>query len=189
MADRPNTHMLREWSDTAMGRALHQELEPDAYSTIHAIDALRLALLAAGQDLVEALDERAALASVTQVPGLWSMYDGDVENDDEPLVGHCGGYFCEVHNLHISCGDPDYDLLVEEHEARHAEVQDATAVDQIMAATELRQYLDTVERALQDDNFAAGEATKRLIGVVRAGITAGAALPMRAALVGIGSDQ
>lgn len=189
MADRPNTHMLREWSDTAMGRALRQELEPDAYSTIHAIDALRLALLAAGQDLVEALDERAALATGTRV----TVLD---DEDDEPFEeGHCGGYFCEVHNLHISCSHPDYDLLVDEHEALHAaefeqaieaaDEQDATAADQVMAATELRQYLDTVEMTAQADaNFAAREAA-RLVRIVRAGIAAGAAPAMRDAMAGI----
>lgn len=183
MADRPNTHMLREWSDTAMGSALRQELEPDAYSTIHAIDALRLALLAAGQELVEALDERAAHATGTRVMVL-------DDEDDEPPVGHCGGYFCRAHNLHISCSHPDYDLLVDEHEALHAredaeraEEQDATAVDQIMAATELRQYLDTVENALHDPDFAAEHAARRLARVVRAGIAAGAAPALLHALL------
>lgn len=177
-------------SATAMRRAM--ESEDPTFAVVSAIDSLRIALLAAERDLVEALDERAALANGTRV-----VVVDDEADDDEPCdgnCGHCGGYFCEVHDLHISCSHPDYDLLVDEHEAMHAredaeraEEQDAAAVDQVMAASELRQYLDTVEMTAQADaNFAAREAA-RLVRIVRAGIAAGAAPAMRDAMVG--SDQ
>lgn len=164
-------------SATAMRRAM--ESEDPTFAVVSAIDSLRIALLAAERDLVEALDERAALANGTRV-----VVVDDEADDDEPCegnCGHCGGYFCEVHDLHISCSHPDYDLLVDEHEAMHAredaeraEEQDAAAADQVMAATQVRAYLDTVSYDLP---IAVSE-------MVRAGIAAGAAPAMRDALIG-----
>lgn len=186
MADRDplDAATLLEMSDARM----HWALDPvNTHPLIDAIDSLRLALISAERDLVAALDERAALATGTRV----TVLD---DEDDEPFEeGHCGGYFCRAHNLHISCSHPDYDLLVDEHEALHAaefeqaieaaEEQDATAADQVMAATELRQYLDTVENALHDPDFAAEHAARRLARVVRAGIAAGAAPALLHALL------
>lgn len=176
-------------SATAMRRAM--ESEDPTFAVVSAIESLRIALLAAERDLVEALDERAALANGTRV-----VVVDDKADDDEPCegnCGHCGGYFCEVHDIHISCSHPDYDLLVDEHEAMHAEEQDEAAAGQVMAATEIRQYLDTVETALQDPKFAAADATRRLIRVVRAGIAAGAApatlIAMLTALLAEEADQ
>lgn len=182
-------------SATTMRRAM--ESEDPTFAIVSAIDSLRIALLATERDLVAALDERAALATGTRV----TVLD---DEDDEPFEeGHCGGYFCEVHNLHISCSHPDYDLLVDEHEALHsaefeqaieaAEEQDATAADQVVAvAGDLGQVLADLRRVVQDCGTSLSWVdVDHLIHMVMGGIRAGAAPAMLAAWQesDAGSDQ
>ena len=196
MADRDplDAATLLEMSDARMHWALNLD---NTHPLIDAIDSLRLALIATERDLVAALDDRAALATGTRV----TVLD---DEDDEPFEeGHCGGYFCEVHNLHISCSHPDYDLLVEEHEALHsaefeqaieaAEEQDALAADQVMAATEIREYLSKISSYVVQDcgTSLSWVDVDHLIHMVLGGIRAGAAPAMLAAWQesDAGSDQ
>lgn len=182
-------------SATSMRRAM--ESEDPTFAIVSAIDSLRIALLAASRDLADTLDDRAALTNGTRVVVL------DDEDDHEPFEGHCGGYFCAVHNLHISCSHPDYDLLVDEHEAMHAtefveaieaaEEQDATAADQVVAATEIREYLSKISGYVVQDcgTSLSWVDVDHLIHMVMGGIRAGAAPAMLAAWQesDAGSDQ
>lgn len=173
MADRtPDTNQLRKWSDTSMGYALRQDLEPNAYSTVHAIDALRLAVLAAATDLVDALNERAALAAGTRV----SVVD---DEDDDLTMATASGYHCVECDFHVLVDDPDYDARAEAHDAFHDAADQAGRRNQ----GQVEQFLQHVEDRLfyASSQSVDPDDVDRLVRMCRAVLTPGVASQMLSA--------
>ena len=165
MTTETHHNALRQQSDTSMGRALRAELETDAYATVHAIDALRLAVLAASTDLVDALaDLRDALAD---------LRDARAGTDEAAqfMDGHCGG---------ASARSTTSTSRAPREDAEKAEEQDAAAVEQVMAATKIRQFLaDIADYPTRTDVGWMNVAP--LIAMAHAAVAAGAGPAMLAA--------
>jgi len=172
MTTETHHNALRQQSDTSMGRALRAELETDAYATVHAIDALRLAVLAASTDLVDALaDLRDALADLRDA--LADLRDARAGTDEAAqfMDGHCGG---------ASARSTTSTSRAPREDAEKAEEQDAAAVEQVMAATKIRQFLaDIADYPTRTDVGWMNVAP--LIAMAHAAVAAGAGPAMLAA--------